>query len=62
MNAAVAQLQSALQLVTALAQSAGASGALDADINSAATCPGAESAQRSRITDDGAGWYCSHHA
>ncbi|EMX9013204.1 type VI secretion system tip protein VgrG [Escherichia coli] len=34
MNAAVAQLQSALQLVTALAQSAGASGALDADINS----------------------------
>lgn len=34
MNAAVAQLQSALQLVTALAQSAGASGALDADIPS----------------------------
>ncbi|HBI9987487.1 TPA: type VI secretion system Vgr family protein [Escherichia coli] len=34
MNAAVAQLQSALQLVTALAQSAGASGALDADVNS----------------------------
>ncbi len=34
MNAAVAQLQSALQLVTVLAQSAGASGALDADINS----------------------------
>ncbi|HBC1011848.1 TPA: type VI secretion system tip protein VgrG [Escherichia coli] len=34
MNAAVAQLQSALQLVTALAQSAGVSGALDADINS----------------------------
>ncbi|MBB8564829.1 type VI secretion system tip protein VgrG [Escherichia coli] len=34
MNAAVAQLQSALQLVIALAQSAGASGALDADINS----------------------------
>ncbi|PEH73907.1 type VI secretion system Vgr family protein [Edwardsiella tarda] len=34
MNAAVAQLQSALQLVTALAQSAGASGALDADISS----------------------------
>ncbi|PAX78099.1 type VI secretion system Vgr family protein [Citrobacter sp. TSA-1] len=34
MNAAVAQLQSALQLVTALAQTAGASGALDADINS----------------------------
>ncbi|WP_033849812.1 DUF2345 domain-containing protein, partial [Yersinia wautersii] len=34
MNAAVAQLQSALQLVTALAQSAGASGALDADIDS----------------------------
>lgn len=34
MNAAVAQLQSALQLVTALAQSAGTSGALDADINS----------------------------
>lgn len=34
MNSAVAQLQSALQLVTALAQSAGASGALDADIPS----------------------------
>lgn len=34
MNAAVAQLQSALQLVTALAQSAGVSGALDADIDS----------------------------
>ncbi|HDR2539231.1 TPA: type VI secretion system tip protein VgrG [Enterobacter ludwigii] len=34
MNAAVAQLQSALQLVTALAQSAGTSGALDADIPS----------------------------
>ena len=34
MNAAVAQLQSALQLVTALAQSAGVSGALDADIPS----------------------------
>ncbi|MEY8711974.1 type VI secretion system Vgr family protein [Mangrovibacter phragmitis] len=32
MNAAVAQLQNALQLVTALAQSAGTSGALDADI------------------------------
>ncbi|MFI8415941.1 DUF2345 domain-containing protein [Serratia sp. NPDC078593] len=34
MNAAVAQLQNALQLVTALAQSAGTSGALDADLNS----------------------------
>lgn len=34
MNAAVTQLQSALQLVTALAQSAGTSGALDADIDS----------------------------
>jgi type VI secretion system secreted protein VgrG len=34
MNAAVAQLQSALQLVTALAQSAGTSGALDADVTS----------------------------
>ena len=34
MNAAVAQLQSALQLVTALAKSAGTSGALDADMNS----------------------------
>jgi len=34
MTAAVAQLQSALQLVTALAQSAGTSGALDADIDS----------------------------
>ncbi|MTH48616.1 type VI secretion system Vgr family protein, partial [Intestinirhabdus alba] len=34
MNAAVAQLQSALQLVTALAQSAGTSGARDADIDS----------------------------
>ncbi|WP_428945851.1 type VI secretion system Vgr family protein [Pantoea sp. FN060301] len=34
MNAAVAQLQNALQLVTALAQSAGTSGALDADIDS----------------------------
>lgn len=34
MSAAVAQLQSSLQLVTALAQSAGTSGALDADIKS----------------------------
>ncbi|MFC6363194.1 type VI secretion system Vgr family protein, partial [Tatumella punctata] len=34
MTSAVAQLQSALQLVTALAQSAGASGALDPDISS----------------------------
>ncbi|HDR2786889.1 TPA: type VI secretion system tip protein VgrG [Enterobacter asburiae] len=33
-SAAVAQLQSALQLVTALAQSAGTSGALDADMES----------------------------
>ena len=34
MNAAIAQLQGALQLVTALAQSAGTSGALDADLDS----------------------------